>query len=204
MPYPAQVDKAAIVERAQQLLETEGLEALSLAKLAEALGVKAPSLYRHVGHKVELLRAVNGMTVEALFAAMHDARSHAPPEPYLQLLAVFHAFRRFAHAHPQSYALLFSQQTAGERPDENHLVGLALSLQSLIAQISGEANALAALRGALALAHGYVMLELNQQLRRGGDLEVTYEQVITAYLRGWSLASTVHDTPEVPRSHPLA
>ena len=186
MPYPSQVDKARIVEQAQQLLEAEGLEALSLAKLAEALGVKAPSLYRHVGHKGELLQAMNQVTVEALFAAMHDARTTAPADPKAQLLAIFHAFRRFAHAHPQSYELLFARQAAGERPDEGLLTGLALSLQSIIAQLSGEAQALAALRGALALAHGYVMLELNQQLRRGGDLDATYEQVITAYLVGWT------------------
>lgn len=187
MPYPSQVDKATIVAQAQQLLEAEGLEALSLAKLAEALGVKAPSLYRHVGHKVALLQAVNQVTVEALFAAMHDARTTAPPTAHAQLLAIFHAFRRFAHAYPESYALLFARQAAGERPDENLLVGLALTIQTLIAQISGEASALAALRGALALAHGYVMLELNQQLRRGGDLDTTYEQVITAYLAGWTV-----------------
>ena len=111
----------------------------------------------------------------------------ASADPKLQLLAIFHAFRHFAHAHPQSYALLFARQTAGERPDEQLLTGLALSLQSIIAQISGEARALAALRGALALAHGYVMLEHNQQLRRGGDLDATYEQVIQAYLAGWTV-----------------
>lgn len=185
MPYPSQVDKAKIVEQAQQLLEAEGLAALSLAKLAEILGVKAPSLYRHVGHKSELLQAMNQVTVEALFAALHEAHATAPAAPMAQLLAVFHAFRRFAHAHPQSYALLFARQTAGERPDEQLLTGLARSLQSIIARISGEAHALAALRGALALAHGYVMLEHNQQLRRGGDLDATYEQVINAYLVGW-------------------
>ena len=188
MPYPSQVDKARIVEQAQQLLEAEGLEALSLAKLADALGVKAPSLYRHVGHKGALLQAINQVTVEALFAAMHDARATAPAEPKAQLLAIFHAFRHFAHAHPQSYALLFARQATGERPDESLLAGLALSIQTIIAQISGEASALAALRGALALAHGYVTLELNQQLRRGGDLDVTYEEVITAYLTGWSVS----------------
>lgn len=55
----------------------------------------------------------------------------------------------------------------------------------MIAEISGERYALVALRGALALAHGYVMLELNRQLRRGRDLDKTFDQVIIAYLTGW-------------------
>lgn len=190
MPYPSQVDKAMVVEQAQQLIERDGLEALSLAKLAALLGIKAPSLYRHVGHKLELLRAVNQRTVEQLFAAMEAAQVNAPPAPHAQLVAILQAFRHFAHAHPQTYALLMALQTNGERPAEDLLIQLALPLQALIATISGEANSLAALRGALALAHGYVMLELNQQLRRGGDLDATYDQVITAYLAGWSTAGS--------------
>lgn len=192
MPYPSQVDRTTIIAQAQQLIEADGLAALSLAKLAEVLGVKAPSLYRHVGHKVDLLQAVNLMTVEQLFAAMHAARAPvddgAAADPQAQLLAIFHAFRHFAHRHPQTYTLLFSLQAEGERPAEDHLAGLAGSLQSIIAEISGESHALAALRGALALAHGYVMLELNRQLRRGGDLDQTFEQVVIAYLTGWTQA----------------
>ena len=168
------------------MIEQEGLEALSLAKLAAQLGIKAPSLYRHVGHKLELLRAVNQQTVEQLFAAMQATQEGAPSEPQAQLVAILHAFRQFAHAHPQSYLLLFSLQANGERPDEAFLVQLALPLQALMARISGQDNSLAALRGALALAHGYIMLELNHQLRRGGDLDATYTQVIQAYLAGWS------------------
>jgi len=61
-----------------------------------------------------------------------------------------------------------------------------LKITGAIAEIRSEAHALTPLRGALALAHGYVMLELNRQLRRGGDLEQTFEQGIIAYLIGWS------------------
>jgi AcrR family transcriptional regulator len=192
VPYPSQVDRDTIVAQAQQLIESEGLAALSLAKLAEMLGVKAPSLYRHIGHKVDLLRAVNLMTVEQLFATLHTARTtvstvnnSAAPDPQAQLLAIFQAFRHFAHSHPQRYTLLFSLQSEGERPDEDYLAGLAKSIQSIVAEISGDRYALVALRGALALAHGYVMLELNRQLRRGGDLDKTFDQVIIAYLTGW-------------------
>jgi len=58
-------------------------------------------------------------------------------------------------------------------------------LQQLIAAISGEAAALMALCGALALVHGFVMLELHQQLRRGGDLDAAYDAAINVYLAGW-------------------
>ena len=55
MPYPTQITKDQIIQKAHALIEQEGRDALSLGKLATALGVKAPSLYRHVGNKAELV-----------------------------------------------------------------------------------------------------------------------------------------------------
>jgi hypothetical protein len=51
------------------------------------------------------------------------------------------------------------------------------------------AQSLAALRGLLALVHGFVMLEMNNQLRRSGSLEEAFTQSAAAYLRGWEIAS---------------
>jgi AcrR family transcriptional regulator len=202
MPYPGQVEPAQIVEQARAMIEAEGAEALSLHKLATALGVKAPSLYRHVGHKAELLRAVNAGTVTQLLAALHDVDSQRTTPPQAQLLAIFQAFRRFAHAYPQSYQLLFTAQPGATRPDEGWLVEMVLPLQALVAQIVGEAKSLSALRGALALAHGFVLLELNQQLQRGGDLEEAYGQAITVYLRGLSRDSGMDGANDAQPSMP--
>jgi hypothetical protein len=55
-----------------------------------------------------------------------------------------------------------------------------------MAEITGEAESLPALRGLLALMHGFVMLELAQQFRRGGDLDAAYDKAVRAYLNGWS------------------
>ena len=105
----------------------------------------------------------------------------AEPEP--RFIAVAHALRRYAHANPQLYMLAFT--TPDERPDENLLVQMVLPFQAMIAAIAGQENSLAALRGALALIHGFVMLELNRQLQRGGDLDAAFEQSLIAFLAGW-------------------
>jgi hypothetical protein len=62
---------------------------------------------------------------------------------------------------------------------------MALPLQALMSAVSGPEDSLAALRGAMALVHGFVLLELHGQLRRGGDLAVDFDTVVRAYLRGW-------------------
>jgi AcrR family transcriptional regulator len=186
VPYPSQVDKETIVQQAQQMIEDEGLDHLSLSKLAAALGVKAPSLYRHVGNKLGLLRGVNLLTLEKLFAAMDQAQAEtAVDTPEAQLLAILRAYRQFAHANPRAYMLAMANNNDDLRPDEDLLVQMVLPIQEIMAAITGPAQSLAALRGALALVHGFVMLELTDQLRRGGDLTEAFEQATQAYLRGW-------------------
>ena len=185
MPYPSRVDKESIVQAAHELVGQEGVEALSLGKLASLLGVKAPSLYRYVKNKKELLQEVNLLTLQQLFVALDTATQDAHTEPAGRMVAILHAYRRFAHQHPQPYMLAMTTKPGAGRPDEDALVQLVLPLQALIVQISGEAESLVALRGAFALVHGYVMLELNQQLQRGGDLDATFDSVVRAYLAGW-------------------
>ena len=193
MPYLAQTDRETIIQTAQRLIEQAGVDQLSLAQLAEALGIKAPSLYRHVVGKTALLAAVNTLTGQQLFAAFDRALSAAPNEPAERLLAVFRAQREFAQANPHCYILLFTTTETAERANEQLMEQLALPLEELIGRLADSERALDALRGALALVHGFVMLELHGQFRRGGDLEAAFEAATTAYLAGWSGRLSSHD-----------
>ncbi len=188
MPYPSQLDHAQLVQTAQMLIEREGVETFSLGAVARELGVKTPSLYRYVDNKVDLLRQVNLTFLEGLFAVMESAAQETP-SPEAQMMAVMHAYRRYAHDHPRLYLMSFAYRVDALRPDEDLLVRMVLPLQAAMAEISGAAQSLAALRGALALLHGFVMLELTDQLRRGGDLDAAFDQSARAYLAGWSVQS---------------
>ncbi|MCP4424818.1 MAG: TetR/AcrR family transcriptional regulator [Chloroflexi bacterium] len=186
MPYPAQTTRQQIIQQAWEMVAANGAESLSLHKLAAALGVKAPSLYRHVKNKADVLQAVNLLTLRQLFDVMAQAQTAAPTEPTDRMMALLAAYRAFAHAHPHVYAFAFGDNDA-YRPEENVLLRMVLPIQAVMAEICGEADSLSALRGALALAHGFVMLELNNQLRRGGDLGEAFTQSAAAYLRGWQV-----------------
>jgi AcrR family transcriptional regulator len=185
MPYPAQIERAGAVAQARQMIEAEGAEALSLHRLAAALGVKAPSLYRYFASKAELLAAVNLETYQGLIGAVQAAVA-AEQEPVAQARAMARAYRQFALHNPHIYSLAFSTLQPEERPDPAALEALAVPLQRLMSAISGEADSLAALRGLLALVHGFVMLEIYRQLQRGGSLDQTFEQVVDAYIAGWA------------------
>lgn len=185
MPYPAQMKREQLVQQARLMIEGEGVEQLSLAKLAALFGVKAPSLYNHFPSKAALLQAVNLQTAQSLVAGMRVTVESTPGEMRARLLAMAQTYRAFAQANPQTYALLFDTPARVAGPDPAQLEALALPLQALMAQVAGEAASLPMLRGLWALAHGFALLEINSQFQRGGDLEATFIEAVARYLQGW-------------------
>src|SRR5690349_2046304 len=132
MPYPSQIDFVTLIETAHEIIEREGVEALNLRKLAETLGVQAPSLYRHVANKGVLLRAVNEVTTKQMMESLYNAADTVPASE--RLLAVAHAFRRFSHEHPVAYQTAFSAKL-DERPAAELREALVLPLQSIFAEL---------------------------------------------------------------------
>ena len=81
----APLSRDRILRAAVALADREGLEALSMRKLADELGVKAMSLYNHVDNKEDLL---NGM-VDVLVAEidLSHEESHWKAAARAQMLA---------------------------------------------------------------------------------------------------------------------
>ena len=67
------LDAARVVEEAADIADAEGLEAVTLARVADALGVRAPSLYNHVDGRPDLLRAIAVLGVRELAAVLREA-----------------------------------------------------------------------------------------------------------------------------------
>lgn len=75
MPRPVKplITYDSVIETALRIIDTEGLEAFSLPRLARELNVRAPSLYHHFQDKAEILRGVARAIV--LEARMPDERT---------------------------------------------------------------------------------------------------------------------------------
>lgn len=185
MPYPSQVTREPLIEMAWQMIEEQGgADNVSLAALAKKFGVKAPSLYRHVKNKTELLREVNLITAQRLTDSLLSAIESVGDDPKARVLAVGKAYRAFVHEHPATYQLAFASP-ADIQPDSAAMEQLAIPIQEIMAEVSGEENSLTALRGIWALIHGFVTFEINGQFRRGGDIEAAFFRVLMAYVDGW-------------------
>jgi len=190
-PYPAQVDQALIVDKARELIEQDGADNLTLAKLASALNIKAPSLYKYVNSRAHLIKVVNTVTAQQLQDVIDNAiKDTTTPREALVHISI--AYRVFALANPIIYSLLYSNLDADSRPDTQLMESIALPLQKLMSTTVPLGYSLEALRGALALLHGFITLELNGQFQRGEDIELAFHHSIQAYLDGWSTQLSSH------------
>jgi AcrR family transcriptional regulator len=63
-PKQALLTRQRIVDAASLLVDAEGLDALSMRRLATELGVQGPSLYNHFATKAEILDAVADAVTE--------------------------------------------------------------------------------------------------------------------------------------------
>ncbi len=114
-PYHHPALREALISQALHRLETEGLEAVSLRRIAETAGVSKTAPYRHFTDKRELLvtLAADGfrLLAEALETVMPPVPASTLPaaDPREALRALFRAYMDFARERPALYTLMISR-----------------------------------------------------------------------------------------------
>lgn len=101
------LSRAAVVAAARDILVAEGLGAVSLRRVAAALGVTAPALYAHVADKRDLLQTIADAEYERLIDAFAAVRSDDPVEC---VRALSHAYITYAKENPALFKALFLSQ----------------------------------------------------------------------------------------------
>jgi len=90
----AGLDTERVVDAASAIADADGLDAVTLARVAGGLGVRAPSLYNHVDGRAGLLRALALRGVRELTAALREAAiGRSGPDA---LAAAARAYRAYA------------------------------------------------------------------------------------------------------------
>ena len=162
-----------IVAAARDLLEAEGIEALSMRRLAQRLGIRAPSIYKHVADK----QALEAALISAGFEEQADLFERAIESGSDPLAAIAQAYRDFARRHPHLYRLM--TETALNR--ELLVPGSEERAALPIYQAAGEDRDLA--RAAWAFAHGMIILELNGRFPADADLDAAWRRGLAAFSR---------------------
>jgi AcrR family transcriptional regulator len=178
MPH-AGVTHERVVAEAAAVVDEVGFERLTLAAVAQRLGVTQPSLYKHVGGLDALKRDLAVLGVRELTTALSTAAVGRAGSDALHAIA--NAYRGYAKDHPgRSSAAL----RAPAPDDAEHVAVSEAAAAVLLAvldgyDITGE-NAVDAIRTLRATMHGFVSLEAAGGFGLPRSVDATYARLIGA------------------------
>jgi len=179
----AGLSRAAVVGAAADLVDAQGLDAVTLAAVAAAVGVRTPSLYNHVGGLDDLRCGVALTALRELGDALRDAAVGRAGDDALTALA--HAYRAYARDHPGRYA---ATQRAPAAADAELAAAGARAVDVLLAVLRGYGlagdEAIHAARAVRSALHGFVSLEAGGGFGIPVDLDESFDRMIQALARG--------------------
>ncbi len=206
MPRPKTHDDALrrrLLERAGELLSTEGPAAVSLRKIATDVNTSTTAVYSLFGGKPALLEALYDEAFNRFGA--HLRAVPVTDDPAEDLVQIGLAYRRSALADPQFYSVLYSKVVeptkAMSRAAGRTFAPVIDTVRRAVEQkvfLDEEPEQIA--MSMWGIAHGLVSLELNGNLPPGVDAAATYELALRAHGRGWLAESGEAAAAKPPRT----
>ena len=173
MPTPARTSLEQIVKAGRHIVETDGIDGLTMQSVAARVGVRAPSLYKRLHGRNELLRLVANDAAAELTRDLESAADGKDARRDLASLAS--TFRRFAHANPGAYSLIFAPLPDDARADAGWSVKASAPVIDTTERLAGTDHALEAARTVVAWANGFIAMELAGAFRLGGDVDRAFD-----------------------------
>ncbi|MEU5310890.1 helix-turn-helix domain-containing protein [Streptomyces sp. NPDC021562] len=156
--------EAGIYAAALRLIDADGVEALTMRKLATELDANPMSLYHHVPNKEAVLRGVTRM-VGAQFRTV--TLEDAPWQERIRLLAT--DFRTLAHRHPELMVYSFSHQPDFIQADDPFWTALTAIVEAAGVPQSAVPETAALM---VAVVIGVLAAELNGSLHQWSTLKL--------------------------------
>ena len=173
MPTRAKTSLDAIIAAGRAAVSRGGADALTMEHVASAVGVRAPSLYKRVQNRSDLVRLVVEDVLRELARTLEAAAGTGDPADDLHAMA--RAFRAFARSQPHAFDLLFSGAPHAPRPDPELLVATIDPVLRAAEALAGSQHALPAARTFTAWVTGFVRMELAGAFQMAGDVDEAFE-----------------------------
>lgn len=175
----AGLGRAAVVAAGAALADEVGLTGLTMGQLADRVGVRTPSLYKHVAGQDDLTRQIAALALTEAAAAVGAAtQGYAGREA---LGAAARAFRDFVLTHPGRYAATIGiEPTTPEDPVAVAGAALMVSLRAVLRAYPIRPDDMThALRAVRSLLHGFATLQSAHGFQWSTDIDDSYEWLIT-------------------------
>jgi AcrR family transcriptional regulator len=179
----AGLNEERVLDAADVLANEVGLANLTLSALAARLGVRQPSLYKHINGLPGLLRGMSIRAKEELASILARAavgRSRADA-----LESMSNAYRDWAGKHPGQYEAAQRAPDQGDEVDERASLTVVQVCSDVLAGYGLEGDdAIDAIRAMRASLHGFVILELGG----GFGLPVSIDRSFQVLIEGLVLS----------------
>ncbi|MET9504359.1 WHG domain-containing protein [Streptomyces sp. NPDC006622] len=180
----AGLDTKAVVAAGADLADEVGLAGLTMGLLADRLGVRPPSLYKHVGSLHELR---HGISVRAKREFAHQlARESVGRSGPDAVRAFADSYRRWALEHPGRYAATVPVPAAGDEEDRRVSEE---ALQVLLDVLAGfglpDARVVDSARVLRSALHGFVTLEGSGAFGMPHDVTRSFHFLIDTLIAGF-------------------
>lgn len=178
------LDPTVVVTAAAELADEVGLANLTMGLLAERLGVRPPSLYKHVDGLGDLTRRIAVLALTELGEALREALPGRAGKDALAAAAL--TIRGFVLEHPGRYAATIRLDPAG--PDDPLVAAGARVLESLSAVLVGydvaEEDVVHALRMLRSMFHGFATIEAAGGFQMRTDVDESFAWLVDVADRG--------------------
>jgi AcrR family transcriptional regulator len=163
--------KNALIRAGIEILSKDGVQALSLRKVAKRAGVSHAAPYAHFADKQALIAAIAAEGYKKLYEKLSAAQD-SQEDPLARLIAVAHAYVQFALDEPDHFKITFSGVVEAEH-DYPEYVEQSKRCFGLVVAVVADCQASGISRsGDTQLAavsiwagiHGFVQLLLGNQL----------------------------------------
>jgi AcrR family transcriptional regulator len=181
------VDFERVLQTAIALADEGGFESVTLASVANQLGIRIPSLYNHVAGLPALRTAMALWGVREL--ADRTRRAAVGKSGDTAIVSVADAYRAFALAHPGIYA---ATQRAAPADEPDLVAAQTEMVEIMIAVLApyglNEQDSLHAIRALRSAMHGFIDLETSGGFGMPLDRQVSFRRLIQLVIEGLHMA----------------
>jgi AcrR family transcriptional regulator len=173
-----------VIASAAGLADEIGFQGVTMGLLASRLGVRPPSLYKHVGSLADVQHRVAALALAELSEVIRDAVQGKSGSD--ALAALMAATRGYVIAHPGRYMATTGVEPTG--PDDPLLAGSNRVIGSMTAVLRGygigEDEMDHALRMLRSTMHGFAILEVSHGFQWDADPDESFKWLIGFVDRG--------------------
>ena len=180
------LDKNAVVQAAAELVNAEGMQVLTLSRLAEELDIQTPSLYNHVEGLPGLQKELTILNARNLADCLSEASIGKSGEELF--MAVAQAFRNYVKSNVSLYMSTLrssGMQTLQDLDlvrEEERTLKIGMTLMSSLGLQNEEA--IHGLRAFRSVVHGFATLEAAGGFGLPQDCDESFRRLVTALVAG--------------------